>query len=151
VAKGQGRADSRRVRIHLYFFGKPRDLHANALAEDYLRRVSHYAKAAMSEMRSIRADPWAKHPSAYTVCLDPAGKRFDSAAFTGLVERSEREARDLVFVVGGADGLPPGWGGRASLLLSLSPMTYPHELARAMLAEQIYRAFTTLRGHPYPR
>lgn len=139
------------MKIHLYFFGKPRDPHANAIAEDYLRRVSHYAKAAMTELRARGPDPWAKHPSAYIVCLDPAGKRFDSAAFTALVERTEREARDLVFIVGGADGLPEGWGARAHLLLSLSPMTYPHELARAMLAEQIYRAFTTLRGHPYPR
>ena len=138
------------MKIHLYFFGKPRDLHVNAIAEDYLRRVSHYTKAEMAELRA-RSDPWAKHPSAFSVCLDPAGQRLDSAAFTALVQRTEREARDLVFLVGGADGLPPGWGARANLLLSLSPMTYPHELARAMLAEQIYRAFTTLRGHPYPR
>ena len=138
------------MKIYLYFFGKPRDPHANAIAEDYLRRISHYAKAEMTELRP-RSDPWAKHPSAFTVCLDPAGQRLDSAAFTALVQRSEREARDLVFIVGGADGLPAGWGARASLLLSLSPMTYPHELARSMLAEQIYRAFTTLRGHPYPR
>ena len=48
-------------------------------------------------------------------------------------------------------GLPPGWGARADQLLSLSAMTFPHELARAMLAEQIYRGFATLRGHPYPR
>jgi 23S rRNA (pseudouridine1915-N3)-methyltransferase len=53
--------------------------------------------------------------------------------------------------VGGADGLPSDWLARADLLLSLSRMTFPHELARAMLAEQIYRAFATLRGHPYPR
>jgi len=139
------------VKIHLYFIGKPRDPHANAIAEDYLRRVSHYAKAEMSEIRPDRANPWSKHPAAFTVCLDTGGKGFDSAAFTSMVERAEREARDLVFVVGGADGLPPEWRGRADLLLSLSPMTYPHELARAMLAEQIYRAFTTLRGHPYPR
>ena len=139
------------MKIHLYFFGKPRDAHANAIAEDYLRRISHYAKAEMSEIRAVRADPLAKHPSAYRVCLDPAGKRFDSPAFIAMVERAEREARDLVFVIGGADGLPPGWSEHADLLLSLSPMTLPHELARAMLAEQIYRAFTTLRGHPYPR
>jgi 23S rRNA (pseudouridine1915-N3)-methyltransferase len=61
------------------------------------------------------------------------------------------EGRDLLFLVGGADGLPPAWRDRADLLLSLSRMTFPHELARAMLAEQIYRAFATLRGHPYPR
>jgi 23S rRNA (pseudouridine1915-N3)-methyltransferase len=138
------------VKIYVYFFGKPRDPHANAIAEDYLRRISHYAKAEMTELRA-RSDPWAKHSSAFTVCLDPGGQRFDSAAFTALVQRYEREARDLVFIVGGADGLPAGWGARAHLLLSLSPMTYPHELARSMLAEQIYRAFTTLRGHPYPR
>jgi len=139
------------VKIHLYYFGKPRDAHANAMAEDYLRRVSRYAKVEMAEIRSGRTDPWGKHPSAYTVCLDPAGKRLDSAAFIAMVERAEREARDVVFLVGGADGLPAGWSDRADLLLSLSPMTYPHELARVMLAEQIYRAYTTLRGHPYPR
>jgi 23S rRNA (pseudouridine1915-N3)-methyltransferase len=138
------------VKLTLYFFGKPRDAHANAMARDYTERISRYAKTEMIVLREGR-DPWAKHPSAYTVCLDPAGKRYDSRAFVAMVERAELEARDLVFIVGGADGLPAGWGERASLLLSLSPMTYPHELARVMLAEQIYRAFTTLRGHPYPR
>jgi 23S rRNA (pseudouridine1915-N3)-methyltransferase len=68
-----------------------------------------------------------------------------------LIEQAEREGRDIVFLIGGHDGLPPAWKPRADVLLSLSAMTFPHELARAMLAEQIYRAFTTLRGHPYPR
>ncbi len=139
------------MKIHLYFFGKPRDAHANAMAADYMRRISRFAKADMTEIRAGRADRWAIPPSGYRVCLDPGGKQLDSAGFIALVERAEREARDLVFVVGGADGLPPGWSERADLLLSLSPMTFPHELARAMLAEQIYRAFATLRGHPYPR
>jgi 23S rRNA (pseudouridine1915-N3)-methyltransferase len=75
----------------------------------------------------------------------------DSKGFTSLVAKAEMEGRDLLFLVGGHDGLPPGWGERADLLLSLSSMTFPHELARAMLAEQIYRALATLRGHPYPR
>ena len=57
----------------------------------------------------------------------------------------------LVFLIGAHDGLPAGWAARADLLVSLSAMTFPHELARAMLAEQIYRGFATLRGHPYPR
>ena len=58
---------------------------------------------------------------------------------------------DLVFAVGGHDGHSEEWRKRADMLVSLSAMTMPHELARAVLAEQIYRAFTILRGHPYPR
>ena len=70
---------------------------------------------------------------------------------SALVGKAELEARDVVFLIGGHDGLPAEWKPRADLLLSLGPMTMPHELARAVLAEQIYRALTMLRGHPYPR
>ena len=135
----------------MYFIGKPKDPHANAIAEDFLGRAGRYAPAEMREIRPERADLWAKHPAARKVFLDPAGKRMDSAAFASLVSKAEMEGRDLVFLIGGHDGLPAGWAARADLLISLSPMTFPHELARAMLAEQIYRAFATLRGHPYPR
>ena len=76
---------------------------------------------------------------------------FSATTEDEVLAKAEREARDLVFVIGGADGLPSGWRERAGLLLSLSAMTYPHELARVMLAEQVYRAFATLRGHPYPK
>jgi len=139
------------VKIHLYFIGKPKDAHANALAADFVARTSHYARAEMREIQPARTDLWAKHPSALKVLLDPAGKPLDSPAFARFLAKAEMEGRDLVFVVGGHDGLPAGWAARADLLLSLSAMTFPHELARAMLAEQIYRAFTSLRGHPYPR
>jgi 23S rRNA (pseudouridine1915-N3)-methyltransferase len=129
------------VKIYLYFIGKPKDPHANAVAEDFLGR----------EIRPERMDLWAKHPTARKLFCDPAGKSIDSAGFASLTAKAEMEGRDMVYLIGGHDGLPPGWGARADLLLSLSPMTFPHELARAMLAEQIYRAFATLRGHPYPR
>ena len=105
----------------------------------------------MRELRPGHSDPWAKHPAARHVLLDPAGKALDTPAFVALVSQAEMEGRDLAFVVGGADGLPADWRARADLLVSLSRMTFPHELARAMLAEQIYRAFATLRRHPYPR
>ena len=105
----------------------------------------------MAEIKPGRADPWSKHPAANKILLDPSGKPMDSARFAKLISTAEQQARDLVFVVGGADGLPEDWSRRADLLLSLSPMTFPHELARVMLAEQLYRAFTSLRGHPYPR
>ncbi len=74
------------MKIYLYFFGKPRDGHSNAMAQDYLDRIAHYAKAEMSMLRQDR-DPWTKHPSAYTICLDPAGKSLDTRAFVSMVER----------------------------------------------------------------
>jgi 23S rRNA (pseudouridine1915-N3)-methyltransferase len=139
------------VKIYLYFIGKPRDPHANAIAEDFVRRAAHYAACEMREIRPEKMDLWEKHPSARKILCDPAGKTMDSAAFARVIAKAEMEGRDLVFAIGGHDGLPAGWAARADLLLSLSALTFPHELARAMLAEQIYRAFTILRGHPYPR
>jgi 23S rRNA (pseudouridine1915-N3)-methyltransferase len=138
------------LRILLYFIGKPRDEHANAIAEEFLKRTTRWVACEMREIDPRRFD-WSRHASALKVFLDPAGRAMDSAKFTQLVERTESEGRDIVFLVGGHDGLPGEWKPKADLLLSISPMTFPHELARALLAEQIYRAFATLRGHPYPR
>lgn len=139
------------MKIVLYYVGKPRDPHANRMAEDFIQRSSHYGRCEMREIVPARFDPWAKHPTATKISLDPAGKAMDSAAFAKLVSAAQREARDLVFLIGGASGLPPAWREKPGLLLSLSAMTMPHELARVVLAEQIYRAFTTLAGHPYPK
>ena len=139
------------MKIYLYFIGKPKDAHANALAADFVARASRYAHTEMREIQPARINLWDKHPSAFKIFCDPAGKPIDSPAFARLIAKSEMEGRDLVFLIGGHDGLPPGWSARADLLLSLSAMTFPHELARAMVAEQIYRAFASLRGHPYPR
>ena len=139
------------MKVFLYYIGKPRDAHSNAIAANFVSRASRYTACEMREIRPERTDVWAKHPAARRILLDPAGKRMDTSAFVALVSQAEMDGRDLVFVVGGADGLPAAWRDRADVLLSLSRMTFPHELARAMLAEQIYRAFATLRGHPYPR
>ncbi|HEV8037309.1 MAG TPA: 23S rRNA (pseudouridine(1915)-N(3))-methyltransferase RlmH [Bryobacteraceae bacterium] len=139
------------MKIHLYYIGKPRDQNANSMAEDYIQRCSRYARTEMREIQPSRFDPWLKHPSAKKILLDPAGKPQDSAQFTKLIAKAEQESRDVLFIIGGADGLPAAWRDRADLLLSLSGLTFPHELARVILAEQLYRAFTTLRGHPYPR
>jgi 23S rRNA (pseudouridine1915-N3)-methyltransferase len=139
------------MKIWIYFIGKPRDVSANAIASEFVKRTSRYATCEMREIHPDRFDPWARHPTAIKALLDPEGKGWKSAQFTNWVAELETTGRDTVFVVGGHDGLPPAWRARADVLLSLSPMTFPHELARAMLTEQIYRAFTTLRGHPYPR
>ncbi len=139
------------MKIYVYYIGRPKDPHANGLADDFLARAGRYAPTEMREIRPERFDLWSKHPTARKILLDPAGQSMDSAKFAGLISRAGMEGRDLVFVIGGHDGLPSGWSARADILLSLSPLTFPHELARAMLAEQIYRALASLRGHPYPR
>lgn len=139
------------MKLTLYYIGKARDPHANAMAEEYIKRSSRFTKCEMREIQPRRFDPWEKHPSASKILLDPEGRPFDSAKFTRFIEKAEQEGREAVFVIGGHDGLPAPWRPRADLLLALSPMTMPHELARVVLAEQIYRALTTLRGHPYPR
>jgi 23S rRNA (pseudouridine1915-N3)-methyltransferase len=133
------------LKIFLYYIGKARDAHANAMAEEYVKRSGRFATCEMREVRPGRFDPWERHANVYKIALDPAGRSMDSAKFAGLFER------DLLFLIGGAEGLPEEWRKRADLLLGLSPMTMPHELARVVLAEQIYRALATLRGHPYPR
>jgi 23S rRNA (pseudouridine1915-N3)-methyltransferase len=139
------------MRIFLYYIGKPRDEHANAMAEEYIRRASRYARVEMREIQTARFDPWEKHSSAAKILFDPAGKAMNSQQFAQLIATGEREGRDLVFLVGGASGLPDSWRDRGGRLVSLSALTFPHELARVLAAEQIYRAFTMLRGHPYPK
>jgi 23S rRNA (pseudouridine1915-N3)-methyltransferase len=136
------------MKVFLYFIGKPRDVHVNAMAGEFIKRSTRYAACEMREINPERFDPFARHPAARKIFLDPAGTRAD---ILKLVSEAELMGQELVFLVGGHDGLPAEWKLRADLLLSLSHLTFPHELARAMLAEQIYRAFTTLRGHPYPR
>jgi 23S rRNA (pseudouridine1915-N3)-methyltransferase len=139
------------MKTYVYFIGKPRDPNANALAAEFVKRSSRYTQYEMREIDPRRFDVFARHPASRKIFLDPAGRSLDSAGFVQLIQQAETTGQELLFLVGGHDGLPPEWKPRADLLLSLSPMTFPHELARAMLAEQIYRAFTTLRGHPYPR
>jgi 23S rRNA (pseudouridine1915-N3)-methyltransferase len=139
------------VKIWVYYIGRARDEHSSAIAAEFVKRSGRFANCEMREISVRHFDLFARHPKARKIFLDPAGRRMDSAAFVGLVADAEQRAQDLVFLIGGHEGLPTEWKADADLLLSLSDMTFPHELVRAMLVEQIYRALTTLRGHPYPR
>jgi 23S rRNA (pseudouridine1915-N3)-methyltransferase len=88
---------------------------------------------------------------AFAVALDPRGAAPDSPAFATLLERWLNLGRPVAFLIGGAEGLDEPVRARADHLLSLGPMTWPHFLARAMLAEQLYRARAIAAGHPYHR
>jgi 23S rRNA (pseudouridine1915-N3)-methyltransferase len=90
----------------------------------------------------------AAHRHGLNVVLDPAGEAITSEELASFLEKA---GQDVTFFVGGAEGFSEEFRRKADRLLSLSKMTLPHELARIILVEQIYRAFTILRGHPYPR
>ncbi|MDX2269103.1 MAG: 23S rRNA (pseudouridine(1915)-N(3))-methyltransferase RlmH [Bryobacter sp.] len=139
------------MKLDVLYVGKARDVHSNGLVEEFVKRTGRWAQITVREISPDRYDPFARHPAAVKVMLDPAGKLWTTEQFVAHTRSWEDTGREVIFVLGGHDGLPAAWRDRADFLLSLSPMTFPHELARAMLLEQIYRAFATLRGHPYPR
>ena len=143
------------MRIQLIFLGKTRRPEIRALMDDYLARIGRYAEI---EMRELRPDSAASRKrldlgkGGAVVLLDAAGKKLTSEEFAEWM-RSCRDGaqREVVFLCGAAEGFPEALARRASLRISLSPLTFSHELARVMLAEQIYRAFALLAGHPYPK
>jgi len=143
------------MKIRLILLGKTRRSEIRALVDDYLGRIRRFAEVELTELREDSAASLRKltlDPAATVVLLDDAGKPQTSAQFAKwLGQARDRGARELVFLCGAAEGFPKALRCRATQKLSLSSLTFSHELARAMLAEQLYRAFAILAGHPYPK
>ncbi len=91
------------------------------------------------------------HSSDHVIALDVKGKAWDTVKLSGLMQDWMLSGQDIVLMVGGPDGLSDGCLARADQRWSLSPLTFPHPLVRVVLAEQLYRAWTILTGHPYHR
>ena len=142
------------MKIRLLMLGKTRRAEMRAVIDDYVKRIGRQAPIEITEVRDgdaaikkLDADR-----AATAVLLDAAGKSFTSEAFAKwLGELRDRGTREVIFVCGDADGFPAALRERVPQKISLSGMTYSHELARAMLAEQLYRAFAILSGSPYPK
>jgi 23S rRNA (pseudouridine1915-N3)-methyltransferase len=143
------------MKIHLVMLGKTRRPEVRALLDDYVARVQRFADVQLTELREDSAASRRKltlDSAATVILLDGAGKPQTSAQFAKwLGEMRDRGARELAFLCGGAEGFPEALRRRATQKLSLSSLTFSHELARVMLAEQLYRAFAILAGHPYPK
>ena len=143
------------MKIHLVMLGKTRRPEIRALLEDHLARIRRFAEVQVTELREDSAASLRKleiDSAATAVLLDDSGKLQTSAQFAKwLGETRDRGTREIVFLCGGAEGFPEALRRRASQKVSLSTLTLSHELARAVLAEQIYRAFAILAGHPYPK
>lgn len=150
------------MRIAIVAVGRARQGAVQALVADYARRlpwplavheVEAPAKLAGAErMRREAALLAEKLPDkAIVVALDRRGKALSSEDFAARLGGWRDQGRDLAFLIGGADGLDPALVAKAALTLSFGPMVWPHMLARAMLAEQLWRAAAILAGHPYHR
>jgi 23S rRNA (pseudouridine1915-N3)-methyltransferase len=133
--------------------------------QGYAARLEHYTRlellelpeprgrhaAAASRAREAERILAARRPGELLVALDERGEALDTAAFARLLGEAQVRSQDLLFVVGGDDGLDATVRTAAGRVLSLSSMTLPHRLARLVLLEQLFRGFTVLKGEPYHR
>jgi 23S rRNA (pseudouridine1915-N3)-methyltransferase len=152
------------VRLVVAVVGKPRDRHLGAAIEEYETRAARYWPLEVVEVREasgrgVSGDDARTREGARLLeripdrgmlfACDERGDRLTSAEFARLVSAARDEAQDVAFAIGGAFGLPDAVRERANRSLQLAPWTLPHELARLVLAEQLYRAGTIVRGEPY--
>jgi 23S rRNA (pseudouridine1915-N3)-methyltransferase len=146
------------MRIRLVAEGKVKGAALRALEADYVARLKHFTELAIEERprRSAGTKRGTKSRSSsggsITVCLDASGREWTSQQFAEwLGQQAHSGTRELKFLVGGAEGFSAAFKQQADLVLALSRMTLTHDWARVLLLEQIYRAFTILRGYPYAR
>ena len=151
------------MQIHIIAVGRMRPGPEREMVDGYLRRLRPpVTLKEVADRRGLkgggRRDREAElllraaPKDAVAVMLDQKGDALDSAGLAARIGRWRDDGvRDLVFFIGGADGHGGAVRRRADYVLSLGPMTWPHILARVMLAEQLYRAASILSGHPYHR
>jgi 23S rRNA (pseudouridine1915-N3)-methyltransferase len=149
------------VKLTVFSIGKDRSGLFAPGVDEYARRLSHVAKVQLVELPESRhsgaraKDDEAEavlgklSPRDVLVAMDERGKSLTSVQFAKWLEQPMSTGRDVAFVIGGDEGLGEALKRKATLTLTLSPMTLPHRMARLVLVEQLYRAFTILRGEPY--
>jgi 23S rRNA (pseudouridine1915-N3)-methyltransferase len=144
------------VKIKVAWIGKTKEPAIEALTDEYLKRISRYAEVAGVALKdettilSLANGERQKNKERHKlVLLDSRGKQFSSEELAEFLKREQLNATPLLFAIGGSDGFGEEARRNAGFVLSLGKMTLPHELARVVLVEQIYRAFTILKNHPY--
>ena len=142
------------MKIRVAWVGKTKEPAIQSLTDVYLGRIARYADASGSAVKDEAAilslASGARDKVRHRlVLLDSRGKQLSSEELAHFVEREQINAVPLLFAIGGADGFSETARRQASLVLSLGRMTLPHELARVILLEQLYRAFAILKNHPY--
>ena len=150
------------MKFKFVWVGKTRDKNYKALQEEYLRRLSHFVNTEIIEVRDATESGGKEmegqrileklNPMSTVCLLDVGGKSLSSEQLAAELEKwQNRGVKEVNFVIGGADGMSEKVAQKADFRLSLSFMTFTHEMARAILIEQLYRAFTITRGFPYQK
>ena len=153
------------MRLRVIWTGKTRDAHLRALVDDYLKRLSHFARCEISEFRESAAageksgiDRDSKrisdglHEGAINVLLDPEGTEWSSEQLARVLQRwQDSGTKEVTFIVGGPNGVSAELSGRVNQRWSLTRLTLTHEMSRVVLLEQLYRAYTIIHGLPYQK
>ena len=153
------------MKITLLVVGKTTDIHIDTLIQEYQKRLTHYIPFAVQiipELKNTKAlTPELQKqaegelilrtitPATDLVLLDEHGKEFRSIEFSDYLQKKMSAGRDVVFVVGGPYGFSDAVYQRSNGQISLSKMTFSHQMVRLFFVEQVYRAMTILRGEPY--
>lgn len=144
------------MKLHIITIGEPKLAYARAGWDEYRKRLGRYHQIRVSH----RADKWAGDSAklleaagnAYKIALViDGGRQFSSQQLADFLELRAQEGREVCFLIGGPEGLPPTVIDHADRLWSFSDLTFPHDLAMVILAEALYRASTIAAGHPYHR
>ena len=151
------------MRLRLIWPGKTRDARLRALSDEYLNRLSHFARPEVTELKETPGTKagigWdSKRISdrlssgAVTVLMDPNGVQLSSEEMAAKVSSWENSGtKEVVFIVGGPNGVPLELSSIVTQRWSLSRLTLTHEMARVVLLEQLYRAYTIIHGLPYQK
>jgi len=150
------------MKFRFVWVGKTKDPSYRTLQENYLGRLSHFVKTEVVEARDATSGETKEiegnrileklNPSSFVCLLDVPGQQVSSHELAAKVEGWQNSGvKEISFVIGGADGISPRVAARANYTLSLSFLTFTHEMARVVLLEQLYRAFTIIKGYPYQK
>jgi len=150
------------MKIQIIEISRTKDKRLSELEKEYEKRTSPYAKIEEIVLPASKFDERErtqneekstieKHLNSHAViiALDEHGKEFTSTEFADFIGKHKDKGMELQFLIGGSHGLHPDILSRATIRISLSRMTFPHELVRVIFKEQLYRAFTILAGKPY--
>lgn len=150
------------MKFRFVWVGKTKDKNWLGLQDEYLRRLSHFVNCEIVEARDVPPHEGKEiegnriieklNQSSFVCLLDVEGKGISSHGLASEIEKwQNRGLKEIAFVIGGADGVSSKVAERADFRLSLSFLTFTHEMARVVMLEQLYRAFTIIKGFPYQK